>query len=729
MRQNILRRLFIALLVLGIFSWGESFLFVSETDFSFISTVSAQNPGDEAVDDAAADAGADDEEADDEEGDDEEGDEEGDEEAGAEEGAEGEAGENPDAMNPDPAIMPMMNPTPSGPVAPTDAEMKAAIEKLDHYGGYASFWKILAAIVVYLIWVRALDWISTDCIYYGFEIKKWVPITYGAFWAGMILFWLIPFFWVSYLFLVAGCVVPLVLYVKMHNQDLSSGEQVFTPEHIRFVAAHWLARVGIKIAAKAKDRHEIGFPAVLTTHGKDKEKTEPWRIQARAHDGFPNAREILSKLMLFQPEGLMLDFQANGVVARYMLDGVWNGTDGFTRELADPALQALKILCGMKPEDRRSKQEGAFEVDFEYDYTYPEDRLAVKQAEDKLKEIRETENKAQIRECERALERAKEAVRPAEKRHRKTVAHLTTQGTPNGERAVIMFEQGKTTYKSMEDLGMSTEMAAELKKQLGLPRGFILFAAPPAGGLRTTVKMAISKTDRYVREFYEIDDGIHEYEEIENLTKCPIHTKDMTEWRSELRSIFLKDPNVVVCRDIPSPEVMDDMLEEIDREDRLLVTTVRAKDAAEALLRIQATKCNAEKWAKQVKAVLCQRLIRKLCKHCKESYAPPIETLKAVGATEKIRLFRQPTPVQPKPGEEPPQPCPECHGLGYRGRTAIYELVIIGDETRKALLQTPKLELVRAALKKDGNQFMMKEGLKLVREGETSLQELKRALS
>ena len=194
MRQNILRRLFIALLVLGIFSWGESFLFVSETDFSFISTVSAQNPGDEAVDDVAADAGTDDEEADDEEGDDEEGDEEGDEEAGAEEGAEGEAGENPDAMNPDPAIMPMMNPTPSGPVAPTDAEMKAAIEKLDHYGGYASFWKILAAIVVYLIWVRALDWISTDCIYYGFEIKKWVPITYGAFWAGMSLFRLLPYF-------------------------------------------------------------------------------------------------------------------------------------------------------------------------------------------------------------------------------------------------------------------------------------------------------------------------------------------------------------------------------------------------------------------------------------------------------------------------------------------------------------------------------------------------------
>lgn len=721
MRQNFLMRLFTALLVLGLLSWGESFLFVSGTDFSFISSVSAQDANQDGAADEEGMAG------DEEEYEVVEVEEEGEGEDGAvvegEENAEGEAEPLPEQAA---VVVP---PAPQGPIAPTEAENKAAIEKLDHFGSYAALWKIIAAIVVYLIWVRSLDWISTDCIYYGFEIKKWVPISYGAFWGGMLVFWLIPFFWVSYLFLLAGCIVPLVLYVRMHNQDLSSGEQVFTPEHLRFVAAQWLGKVGIKISAKAKDRHEIGFPAVLTTHGKDKEKTEPWRIQARAHDGFPNAREILSKLMLFQPEGLMLDFQANGVAARYMLDGVWNGTDGFTRELADPALQALKILCGMKPEDRRNKQEGSFEVDFEYDYTYPEDRLAVKQAEEKLKETQATENKAKIRECERALERAKEAVRPAEKRHRKSVVHLTTQGTQNGERALFMFEQGKTTFKSLEDLGMSTEMAAELKKQMGTPRGFLLFAAPPAGGLRTTVKMAISKTDRYVREFYEIDDGIHEYEEIENLTKCPIHTKDMNEWRGELRNILLKDPNVVVCRDIPSAEVMDDMLEELDTEDRLFITTVRAKDAAEALLRIQAMKCDTQKWANQIKAVLCQRLIRKLCNHCKESYMPPIETLKAVGATEKIRLFRQPTPVQPQPGEEPPQPCPECHGLGYRGRTAIFELVIVGNETRKVLLQTPKLELVRAALKKDGNQFMMKEGLKLVREGETSLQELKRALS
>ncbi|MBQ6109425.1 MAG: hypothetical protein IJK97_14525, partial [Thermoguttaceae bacterium] len=228
MRQNFLMRLFTALLVLGLLSWGESFLFVSGTDFSFISSVSAQ--------DANQDGAADEEEmaGDEEEYEEVEVEEEGEGEDGAvvegEENAEGEAEPLPEQAA---VVVP---PAPQGPIAPTEAENKAAIEKLDHFGSYAALWKIIAAIVVYLIWVRSLDWISTDCIYYGFEIKKWVPISYGAFWGGMLVFWLIPFFWVSYLFLLAGCIVPLVLYVRMHNQDLSSGEQVFTPEHLRFVA-------------------------------------------------------------------------------------------------------------------------------------------------------------------------------------------------------------------------------------------------------------------------------------------------------------------------------------------------------------------------------------------------------------------------------------------------------------------------------------------------------------
>jgi len=741
MRQMFMMRLFIVYLAVSLLAWGGSVLPQADFGFSVTSALMAQDTEEDAAEDAAAeddseedveeDGEAEDAEAEDagEEADGEAAEDEGDEEAA--DGEEAESADEETSSEETGDTDASAAAIPSAPAVPTtpQTDLKSIFRTMDSFGGFAALWKILAAIIIYLAWVFSTDWMSTDCIRYGFNGKKWIPTAYGAFWGGMILFWAIPFFWVSYLFLVAGWVVPLAMFVRMHNQDLSSGEQVLTPEHLRFVFARLMSYVGVKVDTKVRDRHEVGFPVVLNPHGKNKVDTEQWRIQARAHAGFPNAREIISKLMVVHPEGFMLDYTANGVTSRYLLDGVWNSSEAFTRELADPALQALKILSGMKPEDRKNKQEGAFRIDFEYEYTYPEDRLKVKQAEDALKEILAEENKAKIREMERNVEKAKEAVRAPEKRKRSVLVHLTTQGVQGGERAIFLFEQEKIPFKALADLGMSEEMEQKIRTQMKAEKGFMVFSAPNTSGLRTTMKLTLLKTDRYTREFYEIDDGIHEYDEVENVTKVPIHSKDIDFWRSEMRSLFLKDPNVVIARDIPSPDVMNDMLDEIENEERFMITTVRAKDAAEAILRIMATKCDAEKWVRNLNAVVCQRLVRKLCEHCKESYLPPVETLRQIGATEKIHIFRTPTPVQPKPGEKPQEPCPECRGLGYAGRTAMFELVIIGDETRKVLLHSPKLELVRAALKKDGNRFMAAEGMRLVREGVTSLQELKRALS
>lgn len=724
MRQKFLMRLFTAFLILGLLSWGGSSLSFIGFDFSMNSVVCAQ---DNELDEEAEEAGDEEEMTDEEEADDEEADEDvgdDDEMADDEEAVDDEDAEDEEAAG-DGIVQNEV--LPPAPVMPAEVNLRQVFNTMDSFGGYAAFWKVLAAIIVYLIWVFSLDWVSRDCYFHAYSTKKWVTLSYGCFWGGMLLFWLIPFFWVSYLFLLAGTFVPVAMFVKMHNQDLSSGEQVLTPEHLRFVFAHLMAHVGVKVSTKPRKRND--FPITLMTHGKDKSVTEPWRIQANAHPGFNGAREILSKIMTFHPEGMMLDFTANGVSSRYLLDGVWNNSEAFPRELADPALQALKILCGMKPEDRKNRQEGVFDVEFEYSYTYPEDRLKVKRAEDALQGVNIKDDRAKYHELQRELEKAKEAVRPPEKRVRKGVINFSTQGVQGGERAIFMFEQSKSPFSSMEDLGMSSEMAAALKKQLTAEKGIFVFAAPPSNGLRTTMKMALLKTDRYTREFYEIEDGIHEYEEVENVTKVPIHSKELDEWRSEMRSLFLKDPNVVIVRDIPYPEILDDMMEEIENEERFMVTTARAKDAAEALLRIMATKCDAKKWAANVNGVLCQRLVRNLCEHCKEIYQPPVETLKQIGAKERISLYRTPTPVQPKPGEKPQEPCGECHALGFSGRKAMFELVIVGDATRQALLTTPKLEAVRAALKKDGNQFMISEGMRFVREGSTSLQELKRALS
>ncbi|MDO4568934.1 MAG: ATPase, T2SS/T4P/T4SS family [Planctomycetia bacterium] len=596
-------------------------------------------------------------------------------------------------------------------------------------GWYIALWKFFLVLILYLAWVFSTDWLSRDCQKYRMGIAKWVPIVYGSFLGSLLVFWLIPWFFLGFLILLAAYLTPLIWYIILRNRDLSTGEQVMTLAHLRFLFSELLALCGVNFAAVARDKHETGFPIVLHPALDDKELSETCRIQARAHSGFPDAREMLSKVMEMHPEGIMLDYTAGGVSIKYLLDGVWNNAPVFPRDKATSALQALKILCGLKPEDRKNRQEGKFRAVFEYTYDFPEDRLRIKHATEALAKVPKDDVAAK-RDAEAKLRVAKEEMRQPVKRKRTVIVHMTSQGVQGGERVMMQFEEGKSSFDSLDAIGMPEEMQKTMREQMSQSRGFILFSAPPSNGLRTTMKCTFLKTDRYTREFMEIQDGIHKYDEVENIAVDTCASKELAEWRETLRSTFLKDPDVVVMRDIPFHEILDDMLDELDEADRFFVTCIRAKDSAEALLRVMATKCNAEKWAKSVNAVVCQRLVRKLCEHCKEAYTPNAAALEQLGiAPGKYTFYR---PAAPKPrvaGKEAPEPCKECRGLGYSGRTGIFELVIVGDETRKALLTQPKVEIVRKALRKDGNKFMMEGGIQLVRAGVTSLQEIKRALS
>ena len=595
-------------------------------------------------------------------------------------------------------------------------------------GWYVSLWKILLTILVYLCWVFSTDWLSSDCQENKFGIARWVPIVYGSFMGTLLLFWLIPVFWVSFPLLLAGYITPLAIYIVKRNAVLSDGEKVLTREHLRYCLADSLSLVGVKMETKAKDVHTTGPPIVLGPFGGTKTENEQRRIAARAHAGFRDARQLLADGLAQEAEIIVMDFSQTGVAIKYQVDGAWHNAAPIEREKADPALQALKLLCGLKPEDRRNKQEGKFKATFEYKYTFPEDRLKIKQVQEEIERTPEDDLVKQ-KELQRALQVAKESKRTPEVRTKDVTPKFVSQGTQTGERVLVQFEVEKTVFKSPEQLGMRDKVQEAAVEQLAREKGIFLFAAPPAGGLRSSMTVMLGKTDRYCRDFISVEDGEHKYEDVENIPVDITQAKTPEEWITYLRKLFHKEPNVVLLRETPTAEILDTVTEELRDENRLFITSVRAKDAAEAILRMMMTKCHAERFVKNLHAVLAQRLARRLCDHCKEMYQPTPQLLKQLGFPEgkQVMLFRPPTPPPPEE-EKKAEPCPECRGIGYRGRVAIFELAVIGEVTRKTLLTQPKLELVRAALKKDGNRSLMDEGLMLAVKGTTSLQELKRAL-
>ncbi len=538
-------------------------------------------------------------------------------------------------------------------------------------GYYLSWIKILACWSVFAVWVHCTDWISRDCLELKLNYFRWNPVVFGTFFGAFVLSWLIPYFWVGFALLLITLIAPYVTYVVYRNRQVTNELRVFTPAHLRFWMATHLDKVGVKIEAEAPDPHLKGPPAYLRGKGGETERDDNARLlAARQTAGILPAREILHDGLSHRAAAIMLDYTPQSVALRFMVDGVWLNREPVDRDAGDPALQTLKVLCGLNPEERQKRQKGTFGAEYE----------SIGYA-----------------------------------------ATLASQGTKTGERVLIQFEDKKIRFDTVGELGMRQKMEEQLRELLALKKGIILLSAMPANGLRSTSDVVIRHTDRFTREFMAVEEEATRYEEIEN---CPVTTYSAANGESPdsvLTKVFRFDPDVVVLRDLVNGETVRMLCQEI-QENRLFVSTIRAKDGVEALLRVLALGGPLKEFAEAISGVLGQRLVRKLCDACKEAYTPTPQILAQLGIPEgRIEAFY-------RPPEEPEEICEACHGIGYQQRTAIFEFLPVGETVRKVLATGPKIELLRQAARKDGMRSLQEEGILLVAKGVTSLPELMRVL-
>ena len=145
-------------------------------------------------------------------------------------------------------------------------------------------------------------------------------------------------------------------------------------------------------------------------------------------------------------------------------------------------------------------------------------------------------------------------------------------------------------------------------------------------------------------------------------------------------------------RDLFNAETVKTLIGQVP-EERLVLASVKAKEAVEALLRVLLLKISAKQFAPVAGAVINMRLVRKLCDECKQAYAPPPEVLKQLGWLIEA-LYRPPQPI---PGEKPKPPCGTV-GIGYFGRTGIFEVLVLNDAVRQTLITSPKLDPLRQAV-------------------------------
>ncbi len=538
-------------------------------------------------------------------------------------------------------------------------------------GSYLSWPKLLGCWILFLLWVRTTDWVSTDAQEYKLNYLRWNPIVFGVFFGAFVLLWLIPIFWVGFPLLFLAYVVPLTAYIIYRNGKVMQHQKVLTKEHMRYLMASYLSMVGVKVKAERGDPHESGPPVVLTARGGATERDDNAnQILARQTPGFRDARKAIADGMVVRADAILLEYSQEAMTSKHLVDGVWHEGETKPREIGDPLLVSLKTLCGLKPEDRQSRQEGKFTAKYEGG-TY--------------------------------------------------AATFASQGTKTGERVMMQFEKTKIHFNTLEELGMRQKMQEQLAELMVLKKGFVLLSAMPANGLRTLTNLVLRSSDRFMREFMAVEDEANRYEAIENVMVQTYNAAAGQAPLDVLPDLFLMEPNVVVVRDLVNGQTVD-LLSRETANNRLILATIRAKDAPEALLRVLAMKASQAEFARCVTAVLNVRLIRKLCEQCKEAYQPAPEVLQQLGLPpDRVQsLYRPP--------QQPEDVCPNCKGIGYVGRTGLFELLMVQDSIRQVLASTPKLDLLRQAARKSGFRSFQEEGIVLVAKGVTSLPELMRVL-
>ncbi len=538
-------------------------------------------------------------------------------------------------------------------------------------GFYFSFVKMLLLWGVFALWVATNDWANRDMMEHDFEYPVWNNVLFFVFLGSFLLALILPWFLVSFPLVVLAWAVPLGLYIANRNKRVEANEKVLTAAHFRRIFARMLKPAGVKVEAEPVDPRDAGPPINLAARGGPTPRDEAARLLAsRQAPGFADLRKLLADAISRRADSVLLDYTQQGVSRRYFIDGVWHNVDPMEREIADPLLEALKLLSGANPEDRQRRQQGKFAAKFQsasYQGT------------------------------------------------------MVSQGTKTGERVIIQLEGQKTRFKTLEELGMRPKMQDQLKEILGRHQGFVVFSALPGSGLRTTVTTALQVMDRFTRDFISVEDESNRADEVENVVIKTYRSAEGQTPASILRDVFLLEPGVVVIRDLADAPTVSRMCAEVS-EGRLLIGSIRAAEAAEAILKLLALGIRPEELSSSLTAVVCQRLVRKLCEYCKEAYTPPPQTLQQLGipAGRIEVLFRPP--------EHAEEPCPHCQGTGYFGRTGIFEMIVVDNGVRAAIAGNGKIEAIRQAARKSGWRSLREEGILVVANGVTSVAELSRVL-
>ncbi|GFO56167.1 type II secretion system ATPase PulE [Geomonas sp. Red276] len=364
-----------------------------------------------------------------------------------------------------------------------------------------------------------------------------------------------------------------------------------------------------------------------------------------------------------------IETTSEGVIIKYRIDGVlYKATEPIDNHFQGPLISRLKVMSELDISERRIPQDGRFKV-----------RIAGKSID----------------------------------------FRVSIMPSAFGEDAVIRIldkESIATDLRglTLETLGMASHEIKRFRKMIKEPYGMVLVTGPTGSGKTTTLYGALTEIHTGEEKIITIEDPV-EYV-LNGITQIPVNEKKGLTFARGLRSILRHDPDKIMVGEIRDSETAQIAVQSA-LTGHLVFTTVHANNVFDVIGRFTHMGIDPYNFVSCLNCVMAQRLVRKLCPSCKKPHAHTDQELRESAIdperTRGVTLYRA-------------VGCDECNGTGYRGRSAIVELLDLNDEIRELIISKAPIAALKKAAQAAGTSFLRESAVAKVLAGETSIKEINR---
>ncbi|MGB3916899.1 MAG: type II secretion system ATPase GspE [Thiothrix litoralis] len=402
----------------------------------------------------------------------------------------------------------------------------------------------------------------------------------------------------------------------------------------------------------------------ITSHDNHSDDVEHLKDMASEAPVIRLVNQIMTSAMTQRASDIHIEPFESHLKVRYRIDGVIHEVESPPPQLTAAIISRLKLMARLNIAERRLPQDGRIQL------------------------------RAQGKEID---------------------MRVSTVPTMHGESVVMRLLDKHSVKLDLNTLGFSDDNLRKVQQQLDAPHGVILVTGPTGSGKTTTLYSALTQLNTPENKVLTVEDPV-EYE-LEGINQIQANPKIGLNFADALRSIVRQDPDVIMIGEMRDVETARIAIQSA-LTGHLVLSTLHTNDAASGITRLMDMGLEDYLLTSTVNGILAQRLVRRLCPQCRESYPvlPEIEQelgLRQYQPEGEMRLWHA-------------KGCSACNNSGYKGRSAIHEVLIMDDPLRRLILKHEDAGVLQEQARKGGMRTMYEDGLMKALKGVTTLEEVLR---